>query len=265
MKKVLAVLRGLGIYCVFLLLPAALWILAQLFLPGHLDGILLFLETFSTILTALILLGLYALRGGSLRSSVGLAPREAPVSVHAAAFALGLFGNGAVSFLMNFLPAGWLASYAEQSAAAYNPEQSLLSILAIVLLAPVGEELIFRGMICRSFQEAMPAWLAAAASALLFGAAHLHPVWVCYAFAMGFCFAVMVQRTGTLSISILAHLGFNLASLPSLLLPEDAFFVQLIYGSGIRYLIFGVLCIAVCVWLWKRCFSRRCPWCGDAR
>lgn len=263
MKKAFAILRGLGIYAVFLLLPAGLWICAQLFLPASwLEGVLIFLENFSTILTALLLLGLYALQGRGLRAAAGFAPRESPVSRHIAAFALGIMGNGAVSFLLNFLPAGWLAGYAEQSASAYDPNQSVLSILAIVVLAPVGEELIFRGMIYRSFREAMPAWLAGAASALLFGAAHLHPVWICYAFAMGFCFAVMVERTGTLSVSILAHLGFNLASLPSLLLPEDSLWAELIYGSAVRYLLFGAVCILACVWLWMRFFAKRCAECG---
>ena len=152
MKKVLAILRGLAMYAVFLLLPAGLWICAQLFLPASwLGGVFVFLENFSTILTALLLLGLYALRGRGLRASAGFAPREAPLSRHIAAFALGVLGNGAVSFLLNLLPASWLAGYAEQSAAAYDPNQSVLSIIAIVLLAPVGEELIFRGMIYRPF------------------------------------------------------------------------------------------------------------------
>lgn len=263
MKKVLAILRGLGLYAVFLLLPAGLWICAQLFLPASWqEGILVFLENFSTILTALLLLGLYALRGRGPRASAGFAPQEAPLSRHIAAFALGVLGNGAVSFLLNLLPASWLAGYAEQSAAAYDPNQSVLSILAIVLLAPVGEELIFRGMIYRSFREAMPVWLAGAASALLFGAAHLHPVWICYAFAMGFCFAVMTERTGTLSTAVLAHLGFNLASLPSLLLPEDSLWVELIYGSAARYVVFSAVCILASVWLWMRFFAKRCAECG---
>ena len=38
MKKVLAILRGLAMYAVFLLLPAGLWICAQLFLPASWQG-----------------------------------------------------------------------------------------------------------------------------------------------------------------------------------------------------------------------------------
>lgn len=255
-QKIGSAICGIGVYVAFLLLPTVLFLLVQIFIPGWSEAALQFLQNGSTILTAGILLLLYRLAGVKARESVGFCPREVPAAVHGAAFAFGLLGNFAVSFVMNLLPAGWLASYAEQSAGIYDAGQPFWSIVAVVIFAPVGEELLFRGMIYRSFRKAMPFWAAAVLSALLFGVAHLHPVWIAYAFGMGFCFAVMVNRTGSLSVSILAHVGFNLASLPSLLLTEDSLWFRLVYGSIGGYLLLHGLCIAGCVFLWVRFFSK---------
>ncbi|MGI5894719.1 MAG: CPBP family intramembrane glutamic endopeptidase [Candidatus Merdivicinus sp.] len=257
MRKAGAILRILGIYLVFLFLPTGIWMAVSLLIPNKAEAVLSFLSNFATLLTAILLLALYCLREIPLKESIGWDPPTAGFSPHIAAFVLGIFGNHAVSFIMNFLPESWLTSYAEQSASVFDPNQSLVSILAIVLAAPVGEELIFRGMIFRSARRAFPLGWAAALSAILFGAAHLHPLWICYAFAMGFCFAIMVDRRASVSVSIAAHIGFNLASLPSFLLTESSLWNQLLYGTIERYLAFGVGSILVCIWIWYRFFSRR--------
>lgn len=256
-QRVLAVLRGIGIYVIFLMLPTAVLLTIGLIFPDSVNAAVDFLQYFSTLITTLLLLGVWLLRSRHPAESLGFAPKQAGFVPHAAAFALGLFGNTAVSFLMAFLPASWLESYSEQSAGIYTPEQSMISILSIVLFAPVCEEILFRGMILRSFEEAMPFWLAAGFSALLFGSAHMHPLWIAYAFLMGFVFSVMNHRRGSLSVSVAAHVGFNLASLPSFLLNENSVYYQIIAGSLFRYLATGVFSILVCVLLWNSFFSTR--------
>ncbi len=257
MQRVLAILRGIGIFLIFLMLPTAILLTIGIFSPDNVNAAVNFLQYFSTLITTILLLGVWLLRSRHPAESLGFAPKRTGIVPHAAAFALGLFGNTAVSFLMAFLPASWLESYAEQSSGIYTPEQSVVSILSIVLFAPVCEEILFRGMIFRSFEEAMPFWLAAGCSALLFGTAHMHPVWIAYAFFMGFVFTVMNHRRGSLSVSIAAHMGFNLASLPSFLLDESSVYYQIISGSLLRYLITGIFSLLVCILLWNSFFSRR--------
>jgi membrane protease YdiL (CAAX protease family) len=99
---------------------------------------------------------------------------------------------------------------------AHGMELAVLVLFA-GLVAPICEELLFRGLLLRSLARRMPAVWAVAASALVFAAAHplfdpsLGSLAVVPAlFALGAFSAVVALRTGELSRSVLLHIGFNL-------------------------------------------------------
>jgi membrane protease YdiL (CAAX protease family) len=52
------------------------------------------------------------------------------------------------------------------------PWQVVLSVIALVVLAPLGEELLFRALLLRALVRRMPFWWAALASGLAFALAH---------------------------------------------------------------------------------------------
>lgn len=54
-----------------------------------------------------------------------------------------------------------------------TPLQIALSVAALVVLAPLGEELVFRGMLLRGLMRRLRFWPAAVISGLLFAAAHI--------------------------------------------------------------------------------------------
>jgi membrane protease YdiL (CAAX protease family) len=94
-----------------------------------------------------------------------------------------------------------------------------LAVLAVFagLVAPVLEELLFRGLLLRSLQRKMSAAWAIATSAIAFGVIHvlLDPtlgtlVVVPGLIVMGAISAIFAVRSGNLSQSILFHIGFNL-------------------------------------------------------
>jgi uncharacterized protein len=94
-----------------------------------------------------------------------------------------------------------------------------LALLVFVagLIAPVCEELLFRGLLLRSLQRRFSAVVAVAISALVFALAHpaLDPHWGTFAavpalFGLGAVSGAVAVRRGNLSASILLHIGFNL-------------------------------------------------------
>jgi uncharacterized protein len=111
----------------------------------------------------------------------------------------------------------------EQFERARGPSLVLFAVL-VVTVAPIAEELLFRGALLRSLQRRMaPAW-AAFVSALAFAA--VHPlssptigsvIAVPALFALGLVSAALAIRTGNLSASILLHSGFNLLTAVSVL------------------------------------------------
>jgi membrane protease YdiL (CAAX protease family) len=88
-----------------------------------------------------------------------------------------------------------------------------LLLFAGAILAPIVEEVLFRGLLQNALAHKLPIWAAIGISALLFGAVHFDY----YAFPvlaiMGVIFGVLYHLTGSLRVTILAHLINNSAAL----------------------------------------------------
>jgi len=90
-------------------------------------------------------------------------------------------------------------------------------VIAVLILAPVFEELVFRGMLLRSLRPLMSDNWAIIVSACAFGAVHFlggNPLGTLIALpaliGLGAISAYLAIRSGDLSRSILLHVGFNL-------------------------------------------------------
>jgi membrane protease YdiL (CAAX protease family) len=120
---------------------------------------------------------------------------------------------------------------AEVIAGADSLPLQLGLVLAAVVLAPITEELMFRGVLLRSL-EPRGKWFALVVSSLVFAGVHamgldnsmfwqsalvvLPPI-----FLLGLLLAWLTQRTGRLGPAIFLHSGWNLLAAFVLLLPED--------------------------------------------
>lgn len=85
-----------------------------------------------------------------------------------------------------------------------------LMMLTIGLAAPIAEELVFRGMVFSRMKEWMKPWTAIIVSSLVFGIYHGNFVQFLFASIVGIFLAAIYHYTGTLWISILAHVLVNL-------------------------------------------------------
>jgi len=87
-----------------------------------------------------------------------------------------------------------------------------MTTLALVV-APIGEELVFRAGIFRYLRTRLPRWLAFTISGGVFAALHLNWVSFLPLFVLGVIFAIAYERTGRISVAMLAHALFNLNTL----------------------------------------------------
>jgi len=81
----------------------------------------------------------------------------------------------------------------------------------VCLLAPVAEELAFRGAALRTLLQWQPhhRWLMIVLSALLFALAHLNPAQLLHPFAIGLLLGWMYERTGSILPGIVYHWANN--------------------------------------------------------
>jgi membrane protease YdiL (CAAX protease family) len=82
-------------------------------------------------------------------------------------------------------------------------------IVRVVVLAPVVEELIFRGVIFSGFQKNYSPFWAIFLSALLFALFHLNPWQLGPTFLLGLLLGLVRLRTGSLLAAILTHALHN--------------------------------------------------------
>ena len=113
----------------------------------------------------------------------------------------------ATTLILGLLPQHWLDEYAEASAALNDT--GLLMTVATVIVAPLVEEIIFRGLILTRLHRGMPGWLAVLVTALVFGVCHGQVVWMAYAFVLGAIFGFIALRARSIWPSLTAHLIFN--------------------------------------------------------
>lgn len=123
---------------------------------------------------------------------------------------LGFGLNIIISVVMELLPVSEdiMNSYI-QSSKSLSQGNMIVNVIAIAIVAPIVEELIFRGLVLTRFQKGMPTVVAAILSSLLFGLVHGQILWMSYAFVLGLILSFVFIRTKSLVSSILLHFAFN--------------------------------------------------------
>ena len=133
----------------------------------------------------------------------------------AAGMALGIMARPILALVSNKAAAG-LAEMM-QPLAPFLPKspRAMAWGLGVSLAAGVAEEVAYRGFLMAYLASMVPTWGAVAASALLFGAAHLYQglVGVMATTVLGAVFAVMYLSTGSLLLPMLLHALIDVSSM----------------------------------------------------
>lgn len=125
-----------------------------------------------------------------------------------------------LTFVMSLAP-DFFKSY-EEVMNTLGMGNSLLSFVYIVLIAPVAEELIFRGVIFEKSKKVLPFVYANILQALLFGLMHFNLVQSSYAFVLGLFLGFICYKKKSLLASIYLHFVINLAGvLPNILFASE--------------------------------------------
>lgn len=88
----------------------------------------------------------------------------------------------------------------------------LFELLGSCLVIPFAEELLFRGVVYKRLKLYIGATPALVGSALIFGIMHVNLVQFLYATAIGLFLALVLEKTGKLSMAVLGHIAANLVA-----------------------------------------------------
>ena len=158
------------------------------------------------------------------RDKLGVVPKKnlfaevgfvkAPACVCVISAGLGVVLNRIVTYIVDFVP--WprffVSSFDDTYGQVFGKDQSIVIVaVSTVVIAPITEEIVFRGIACSRLRSVFPHVVTVIASALIFGVSHGVPIAVIYASALGVVQACVFLRHGSLYPVMLCHFGFNLA------------------------------------------------------
>lgn len=110
--------------------------------------------------------------------------------------------------LINVISSVFATNYLNSSTTEISQYPFVIQLLLMAFLPTIAEEFVFRGLFYHSYRK-NGILGAAILSGIVFGAIHLNINQFCYACVMGMIFALMVEITGSMFSSMLAHFAVN--------------------------------------------------------
>lgn len=146
---------------------------------------------------------------------------------------------------------------------------NVVGVITMSLLAPLLEEVFFRGAIQGYLLKRYKPWVAILSASLVFGIFHMNPVQVVYATLLGIVLGWIYYRTGSLLSVIVGHvLNNSIASVTLLLfgneelqvLPDNASPMAETASEVFVFLLFAVLSVYFAVRLHRSLPPVPSPW-----
>ena len=139
-------------------------------------------------------------------------------------------------------------AYAGTSQAIFMGNDLLFIAVTTVLLAPLTEEIVFRGYmfntLLQTFEEKTAVWIVS----IVFALCHTQPVWILYSLGMGLLLTWISLREHNIFQGILLHIGFNFPSVVTWMLQSNQRTAELFYGNRILIAGYGLIG-AITAWI----------------
>ena len=161
-------------------------------------------------------------------------------------FVFGYASATAVSAFLTLAPKFFLTTGYSKAAGSVDFGRDLFfELLTLLILAPVVEEIIFRGHMLNTFLERVPEEKAILITSIIFALMHGNLIWILYAFVLGQILAKTSMKEDNIAYGVLLHIGFNMTAAVNYLTSMDETVYRNLYGSKWLILLYGVLGVAL--------------------
>lgn len=156
-------------------------------------------------------------------------------------------GAGFSLFMSAFLtvvpfPRFLIGPYHDMSSQVYGKVDTTLAALSVMVLAPLLEEMVFRGFVLnrllKNYDSVKTPVLITTA---LFAICHGMPLWIAYALLMGLLLAhVSIVEDNTV-YAVVLHIGYNLTTLPLWIANSSPELSVVLFASPLLITVYGVI------------------------
>lgn len=247
--------KGMGIFLysirpliLYTILPALLMTFGKMLWSGRtteeiVSGSGNFYYTIGILLTLFILWKRSKKRGSSLFEDVTLdfteVDKKKLIWLAYIGFGFGFFFSALITVVP--FPASLIESYSGASNALSQGTDQLLALLSTIILAPVTEEIIFRGYMLDRLLTWFPVKHSVVIVSLVFALYHVSPIWIVYAFIMGFFLAKVSIDEDNILHSIVLHMGFNFNVLPIWLINRSPKLTSVFFANDLLIAGYGIV------------------------
>lgn len=142
--------------------------------------------------------------------------KKNPAVIYAMAVCLAIGMRLIVSVYFSYSQGVEVLKKSIDDAATFTPElssstQIIIALFSIVVITPLFEEFLFRGLIMHEFMTTVRPWLAILLQAVLFGLAHGVLFQSLFTFVIGILLGIVYYRTQNLKTVALCHGAFNVS------------------------------------------------------
>lgn len=145
-------------------------------------------------------------------------------------------------------PQSWKETYQQNSGELFSGTDQILTMLSAIFLAPVAEEIIFRGYMLGRLLKWFTIRQGIILSAAIFALCHLSLLWMIYAFLMGILLGWVSVKEDNTMYSIALHIGFNASVLPIRLINGTQGLKNLLFGSPFCIALWGAAALGLAIW-----------------
>lgn len=159
---------------------------------------------------------------------------------------LNLFMSAALTVIP--FPDFLIGPYHEMTYEVFGKVDKILAILSVMFLAPLVEELIFRGYVLNRFLRRFESQTFAVLLCTgIFAACHVTPLWVAYGLFMGLLLAHVSIVEDNIIYAVALHMGYNIMTLPVWFANESQQISMVLFASPALIGVYGVIGISVAV------------------
>lgn len=146
------------------------------------------------------------------RASINKYPRQFMLT----AIIMGVAASYAIMLVMGLLqkaelfPQSWIDSQNATYADVYSASP-FMQFISVGFIAPLVEEILFRGCILGALKKEMHPWVAIVISAVIFGVAHGTPIAIIYSTALGILMGWIAVTFNSVVPALYFHMAYNCA------------------------------------------------------
>lgn len=190
------------------------------------------------ITTVVIFTVLFAIKKPNIFKATSINKIKPRIMVNSALLGIGMLGIfQAVVMLIGKIAPKWLETQNAHSASILNGYM-WVAVIYTVIVAPICEELVFRGLMLSALKGKAPKWAGIVAVAIVFGLIHSFPIGFIYAFSLGLLLGWLYYFTGSLIPCIIVHSLFNATNYLSFIPYNIGIYV--VMGLSIPFIAFSI-------------------------